>query len=209
MNLRPVIAPMLTIERRATTLPSASSVQAVLVTSGQALSTLSTLTTAPLLAVGDATARRARAMDFAVVHSANGDARALAQLTERLCDPSGQPLLLVSGEGQGHALRAMLEQAGFVVMHHAVYAAVPAPTMPEVARKALIQGILRAALFFSAETARVFVRLAKASGLDQNTTNAEAVAIGSETAVALQGVPWRRVRVAAKPTQDEMLALLR
>jgi hypothetical protein len=37
----------------------------------------------------------------------------------------------------------------------------------------------------------------------------DALAIGEAAAVALQALPWRRIRVAARPTQDAMLALLR
>jgi uroporphyrinogen-III synthase len=162
-----------------------------------------------LLAVGNATARRARARGFMTVHSADGDARALAHLAEQLCAPSGLPLFLASGEGQGHALSAMLENAGFTVLHHAVYAAVPVASLPEPARQALCNGSLRSALFFSAETARVFVRLTNENSLGDQTVSIEAVAIGSETAVALQDLPWRQIRVAPKPNQDEMLALLR
>lgn len=209
MNLRPLVAPMLTIQRLPALLPEPAAIQAVLVTSAQALPMLTPLTPAPLLAVGNATARRARAHGFTTVHSADGDARALAQLAERRCTPSGPPLLLASGEGQGQALRAMLENAGFTVLHQAVYAAVPVASLPEPARQALRNSSLRAALFFSAETARTFVRLTHESSLGDRTATIEALAIGSDTAVALQALPWRRIRVAPKPNQDEMLALLR
>jgi hypothetical protein len=37
----------------------------------------------------------------------------------------------------------------------------------------------------------------------------DAVAIGRPAAVALSGLPWRRIMVARHPTQDDMVALLR
>jgi hypothetical protein len=37
----------------------------------------------------------------------------------------------------------------------------------------------------------------------------DALAIGGPAAVALQPLPWRRIRVAERPTQDAMLGLLR
>ena len=64
-------------------------------------------------------------------------------------------------------------------------------------------------LFFSAETARQFVRLIRAANLADATLSREAITIGRPAAVALEGTIWSRVRVAGKPTQEEMLALLR
>jgi uroporphyrinogen-III synthase len=69
--------------------------------------------------------------------------------------------------------------------------------------------MLRAVLFFSAETARAFVTLVGAAGLASRVADVEALAIGRPACVALEALPWRAIRVAARPTQDEMLALLR
>jgi uroporphyrinogen-III synthase len=67
---------------------------------------------------------------------------------------------------------------------------------------------LRAILFFSAETARQFARLLTRAGLREPVTSVDACAIGAAAAAAIEGLPWRRVRRAAQPTQDAMLALL-
>jgi len=74
---------------------------------------------------------------------------------------------------------------------------------------ALRAGTVSSALFFSAETARQFVRLAQRAGVAETLRGVDAVSIGQPAAVALQALPWRRIRVAARPNQDEMLALLR
>ena len=89
-----------------------------------------------------------------------------------------------------------------------VYAAVPARALAPEAVAALRERRVRAALFFSAETARQFVRLAQAAELAAAVHDVDAVAIGRPAAVALQAMPWRRIRVAARPNQDEMLELL-
>jgi uroporphyrinogen-III synthase len=65
------------------------------------------------------------------------------------------------------------------------------------------------ALFFSAETARCFALLVREAGLDDRLRGRDAITIGAKAAMALKDLPWARVRVAGKPTQDEMLALLR
>ncbi len=205
-GFRPVVAPFLVIRPIACELPAGA--QAVLATSGNALTaTLSALHPIPLLAVGAATAARARAAGFTRVESAGADARALARLAATRCDPAAGPLLLLTGEGLGDALADDLARQGFRVLRRSVYASVPVTTFPPQAEAAIAAGTLCAALFFSAATARAFAatvpdRLRPAlAGLD-------ALAIAASAAAVLAGLPWRAVRAALHPTQDELLALL-
>jgi uroporphyrinogen-III synthase len=210
LGLRPVLAPLLEIRVRPAMLPASGRLQAVLIASGNALAGLPTAYHAlPLLAVGDASAARAGAAGFTEVLSADGDADALAVLASAHCDPSGLPLLLAAGRGQSLTLAAALRARGFRVIRRAVYAATPVRLMPEPAAAALREKGLRAVLFFSAETARQFVRLLIRSGLREAVRGIDACAIGQPAATAIDTLPWRRVLRAAKPTQDAMLALLR
>jgi uroporphyrinogen-III synthase len=158
--------------------------------------------------VGDTTARRARERGFTTVVSAGGDAVALADLVRRSIRPGQGTLLLATGQDQGQALAGTLRRDGYRVLRRVVYAARPVAALPEAAAIALQAGRIRAALFFSAETARQFVRMVQAAGLTQSVQSAEAVAIGQAAAVALRPLPWYRLRVAARPNQNEMLALL-
>jgi uroporphyrinogen-III synthase len=207
MGFAAVLAPMLTIAPR--TLTTKLRPQAVLITSGNALAALpEALRGTRLLAVGDATAARARAAGFTMVHSAARDAAALAELAVRVCAPSGPPLLLASGEGQGHALAAMLRERGFRVVRRGAYAASPVATLPPAARSALVARTLRAALFFSPLTARVFVNVLLRSQPAATVAGIDALAISRATEVVLRPLPWRHIHVASSPTQDELLTLL-
>lgn len=181
-------------------------VAAVLVTSGNALPALSP-GIAPLFAVGDATAARARARGFATVFSAGRDAAALAELVARHVAPAAGPLLLASGAGQGAALAAALRGAGFRVVRRVCYAALPVRAFPEAAAAELRGGEVTGAMFFSAETARAFVRLFPPA-LCPPLGAVTAAAIGKPAADALKALPWRAVKVAANPTLDGVLALL-
>ena len=117
LGLRPVIAPLLAIRVLSPNLPPPERLRAVLVTSGNAVAALPTgYRNVPLLAVGDATAARARDAGFGHVLSADGDARALAVLAAGTCEARGLPLLVASGRGQGHELAADLRGRGFRVM---------------------------------------------------------------------------------------------
>ena len=202
-GLHPVLAPLLRVHTLPVRVPTG--LHAVLVTSSNAIPALpSTLHHLPLLAVGDATAERARAAGFQDVHSADGDATDLLRLARSR--PLG-PLLLASGRGQGHALAAQLRAAGFTVHRRAVYAAQPVGRLPATARDALIARQLRAALFLSADTARAFVRLLPPA-LIPLLGGLDALAIAQPTADVLAHLPWRTVRVSAKPTLERVLALL-
>jgi uroporphyrinogen-III synthase len=205
----PIIAPAIRIHPTPARAPAAAALAAVLVTSGNAVDALpQAYHDTCLFAVGDATAERARKAGFKQVLSAGGDAASLAELVIRRQNPKNGTLLLASGRGQGGALAESLRQAGYRVVRRVFYEALPAWDLPPAAAAALRQGRVHAALFFSAETARQFVRLARRIGLADTLTAVEAVSIGRPAAVALEALPWRSIRVAARPTQDEMLALL-
>ena len=207
MGLHPVLAPMLTISPLPAHLPDPADIRAVLVTSANALPGLDARWHGRLLlAVGDATAACARAAGFRHVRSAARDADALAELTIATCPKPG-PLLLAGAAGQGDVLAARLRAAGYVVAHHAVYVATPAAALPAAALAALADGSLTAALFFSPATAEAFAALI--TGLRSTDIAAvDALAISAAAAAPLFPLPWRRIRVASQPTQEQLLALL-
>ncbi len=207
LGRRALVAPMLAIVPRP--LAPAGRTQAVLVTSGNALAALpATLRGAKLLAVGDATAARARAAGFSDVHSAGRDATALAALAAALCRPADGALLLASGAGQGGALAAALRARGFRVQRRVAYAAEPVAALPDAAAAALRAGTVAAALFFSAATARVFVTRLRCALPAAVVAEVTALALSSAAGRALLPLPWRAIRVASHPNQDELLTLL-
>jgi uroporphyrinogen-III synthase len=206
-GLQPVVAPFLVIRSRASRLPAPATLQAVLVASGNAVDALPAAYHAlPLLAVGDATAARAQKAGFTAVQSAGGDAPALAAFAEALLDPASGALLLAVGERQSGPLTADLRRRGFRVQRRVVYTATSVGRFPIAAEEAVGDG-LRAAMFFSTETARSFARLLP-PGLVPALAGADALAIGAPAAAAVRHLPWRAVRVAVRPTQDGVLALL-
>ncbi len=206
---RPILAPLLVVQSRNVPLPTPDRVQAILVTSGNAIPSLhDSHRRVPLLAVGEATAARARAAGFTRVRSADGDASGLAALVANCCDPGGDPLLLVSGRGQGQGLASALRDRRFRVVRRTVYAAVAAGSLPDHAREAIGNGTVQTVLLFSAETARQCVRLLREARLRDAVRAIEALAISQPTAMALRALPWRRIRVADRPNQDALLAML-
>jgi uroporphyrinogen-III synthase len=209
LGRRAILAPLLRIEPRTGRLPDPKRLAAILATSTNAIGGLPPACHAvPLLAVGNATAKRARSAGFTTVESADGDALALAALVASRLRPEKGPLLLASGARQGMALAAALRADGYRVIRRVAYAACAATSLPDGAAGLLTAAQPHVALFFSAETAQTYVRLVIQAGLAEAVGNCEAVAIGPAASMALQTLPWRRVHVATKPNQDDMLALL-
>lgn len=209
MGFAPVLAPCVHIYRLPARLPPSGLVQAVLVTSGNAADALPISHHGlRLLAVGDATAARAEKAGFTDPRSAAGDARDLVALASRLLNPAGAALLLACGAGDGEDIARALRGRGFRVQRRVIYAAEPAPSLPDPAIAALQGDNLHAATFFSAETARYFVRLILRAGLAPALGATTALAISPAVALALAELPWRDVWIAARPNQDELLALL-
>ena len=205
----PILAPVLSIAPLPARLPSPGTVQAVLVTSGNALPALGAAWHGvPVFAVGDATAARARAAGFRDVTSAGRNAEALAVLVRERCRPRGGTLLLPTARGEGLALAAELRGGGFAVARRAVYAAVPQKALPAAAAEALSGGAVAAALFLSPATARRFTKLLLAALPAGCLKAVDALALSPAVAAPLALLPWRRLLVADRPSQDALLTLL-
>lgn len=204
-----VIAPMQTVVGLEARLPPPGSLGGILLTSRNAIAPIPPAWHRCVAwTVGDATARRARDAGFTDVRSAAGDAVALAALLAEQARPADGPLLLATGRGLGDALVKSLRSQSFRVIRRVVYEARPAPVLPGTAADALRKGTISAVMFFSAEAARRFVRLVQAASLVDATRTCDAVAISPAVRVALTPLPWKHIRVADRPNQDSMLALL-
>jgi uroporphyrinogen-III synthase len=209
LGYTPVLAPMLRIVPRM--LGAAAGIQAIVITSANAVSALTTQHRAtPIYAVGDATASAARDAGFAAVHSAGRDADALARLIRDRMAPKDGPVLLASGARQGHDLAQSLRHGGFRVRRRVAYEAVPLTRLPAAATQALARGHVCAVLVFSAETAQAFcAAFANCQELSAAMIKTvDALVISNAVEHALFHLPWRRIRVASHPNQDELVALL-
>ena len=113
-----LIEPLMEVHFHAAATLDLAGVQAVLCTSAngvRALARASGERRLPLLAVGDATAARARAEGFAAVASAGGDAADLARLAAARLDPRKGRLLHVCGSAVAGDLAGDLRARGFAV----------------------------------------------------------------------------------------------
>ncbi len=189
-------------------------VQALLATSANGVRALAArdaetkLRKLPLLAVGDATARCARELDFADVTSARGNVDDLAALVRQRLDSAAGPLLQAAATAQAGNLAGLLEDAGFELRRAVLYEARAAATLPPAAQEALAAGTLDGVLFFSPRTARTFVKLVHAADLATTCRELGAYCLSDAVAEAAGDLSWRRIWLAARPEQAALLELI-
>ena len=157
-------------------------------------------------AVGDATAAAARAANFADVVSAGGAVDDLAKLVIGRLKPKDGALFHAAASATAGDLQGLLEAAGFSVRRAVLYEAAESERLSEATRSMIARREIDAALFFSPRSAATFVRLA--AGLEEGCKHRVAVALSSAVAEKLAPLPWRRVAVAAAPTESALLAAL-
>lgn len=160
-----------------------------------------------IFAVGDATARAARAAGFTQVESAGGDVAALADLVIARLDPAGGRLVHVAGSAVAGDLAGRLRAAGFAVERAVLYAAEPATALSAACRDKLLGHGLDGVLFFSPRSARAFARLARMAGCEGACRQLTGFFL-SEAVAAAADLPWRARRIAAEPTQAALLAVI-
>ncbi len=206
-----LIEPLLRIDNLAAEDLALDGVQAILLTSANGARALAAATAArsvPVLAVGAATAAAARDAGFADVGAAGGDVAALAVLAARRCGPRAGPLLHVSGSVVAGDLAGRLEARGFTVRRAVLYEAHPVSALSDAAVAALTDGVIDAVLLFSPRTARAFVALAQEANLTAALASTGALCLSEAVAEEARAVVWREVRVADRPDQAALLALV-
>lgn len=214
---RPLNEPMLAIRWLDGPPPGLGGVQGLLFTSANGVRAYTRRTAdrgLPVCTVGDATGRAAREAGFAEVESADGDVQALAALATRRFRPEGGLLLHVAGSAVAGDLAGQLGAAGFGVRREVLYETATADALSAGTAAALAGGGCAAVLFFSPRTAATFVRLLDEAGLTHHCPAVAALCLSAAVADAVRTsgpgttVPWRDVRVAVRPRQEDLLTLL-
>ena len=205
------IGPMLHITVLTDVQIDLAGVQAVLFTSANGVRAFAALTShrdIPVFAVGDRTGAAAEENRFLQVESAGGDVESLAELVLQRCKPTDGVILHPAGTAIAGDLAGRLTAAGFAVRRIVIYEARQAEGFSGEIRMALLDGEVDMVLFFSPRTAKTFVDLAKAEGLERACEKLEALCLSEAVAEAADPIMWRRVLVAPKPTQNSLLATL-
>ena len=182
--------------------------QAILCTSANGVRALARLTGErglAALAVGDATASRARAEGFTNVASAGGGCRRSRPPRGRdgFARRSGR-LLHVAGDVVAGDLVGALREQGFTIERSVLYDARPVAALSESRCALCAAAMIDFALFFSPRTATIFVGLATCAELAV-LRKITALSISPAADAALSELPWRNRLVADRPNQAALI----
>ena len=207
-----LIEPMMTIRIDDDARLDLSGAQAILLTSANGARALAATSPdgearqLPVLAVGCTTAQAARNAGFRSVTAADGDVEALAALAAARLAPNSGRLLHVAGRVSTGDLAARLRADGFEAERVPLYDAVAATALSAPARRELEAHTLAGVALFSPRTARLFAKLARESGLDSTARTLNAFCLSQAVAEAAATLSWQRIRVAAAPRQESLVA---
>lgn len=206
-----IIAPLLDIDFRGGPEIPLDGIQAILATSANGIRALARRTErrdVPVLAVGEQSADAARRLGFTTVDHAGGDVAALCNAAAARLSPQEGAIFYSAGAETRGRLAEQLTELGFSVVREVLYDAIAASSLPREAETALAQGKLDAVLLFSPRSARIFAELAGRAGLAERCSRLTAYCLSEAVAEALGRLPLKAVRIAVRPDQEMLLALL-
>ena len=202
-----IIAPFLTIVDVTVTLEHLDDVQGCVVTSANGADALARATanrSVPVLAVGVASAERAKEHGFATVDAAGGDMESLAMLIRRRLDPLAGRLIHVSGSTIARDLADMLTSDGFVIERVVGYHAEAARGLPPAALAALRGGDLQGVAHFSPRTAAIFMRLVREADAHMFLQSLVGFCLSNAVAAALGNSGWKDLVVAPRGDAESL-----
>ncbi len=204
-----LVEPLLTILPIPDAVPDFAGVQAILLTSANALPALGgTDPGRPVFVVGEASARAARAAGCGDVRAAGGDGASLARLIIAQCRPADGALLHLAGTEVRPGLAEPLLAAGFGFRRQAVYRAVAATALSQPVIAALEARLVDAVLLFSPRSAAIFVDLIARHDLSDRLGQTEAICLSAAVAGPCRRLSWAAVRIAAHPEVEGLLRQL-
>jgi len=210
IGITPVFAPLMDFVVIPAALPPASDCGGMIVTSANALRALDEMGVVTayrhlrLFAVGDRTEKAALALGFADTVSASGNAEDLITVLRESAPET--KLFYPTARHPAHDLAALLAPSGIVVDTVPVYDMRPAPGLSDEVVKALGDGAISAALFYSRRTAETFVALAGEHNPALGGQLA-ALCLSANVAAPLLASGYARISLADFPSEEAMIAL--
>jgi uroporphyrinogen-III synthase len=213
MGHRVTIAPLLQIVTEAPALDT-SGVQALVLTSRNSVHALrghpqlAHLQRLPVISVGQSTGEAAREAGFTVALEGDAGGAELAPLIAEHYAPEAGGLLHIGGEAVAFDLVSALAPRGFTMRRSVVYRSVPVDHLPGDVVADLRTGLFDAVLLMSPRTARVWCGLLEAAGLSTQARSLVHLCLSAGVAAALPPLEPAQLKIAVKPNEEQMLALV-
>jgi uroporphyrinogen-III synthase len=208
----PIIAPVMRIEILANADFNTGPWAAFLITSVNALPSLTRdnlppeTRSVPVFTVGERAAAEICKHGFASVMSADGDVHDLVDFIAAHLKPPAR-LLYLAGEERAGDLGGELRAKGFAVDTVVVYRAVAAERLPQEAADALAAGI-DGVLHYSRRSAAAYVNAARRSGILEAALRPPHFCLSAQVAEPLASAGAATIRIAPRPNEAALLGLL-
>lgn len=210
------IEPLLLIEPLATSRPVLHNVQAVMITSANAIHALASgdydigdYLGLPCFCVGPQTGQAAKDFGFRDVRSASTGGSGLAQMIAGALPDQSKPLLHIAAQDVDSRAQSGLEQAGYKVTVWPVYAARPATELTKETIRRFERREFDAIVVFSTRTAQVLKELLSQHALQACCESLSAIGLSEAVVEALRPLPWRKLVAAPMPTEDAVIECLK
>lgn len=204
-----LLAPVSRIEPIAAPPPDFDGVQALLVTSRNAVPAVAAWSIpVPVYAVGAGTADALAAAGVAIAGRGDGDGVSLGHRLAIDLRPADGALLHAAGASRAEGLERTVRKAGFAYRVHTVYRAVPSDSLPPEVHAALVARAVDAVTLHSPQSADRFAALLHAAGLADRAAHLVAFCLSANVAEAANRLRWRSVEIADQPDERGMGALL-
>ncbi|BCH06798.1 uroporphyrinogen III methyltransferase [Mesorhizobium sp. 131-3-5] len=181
-----------------------TSANAVRHTANEVIAALAAL---PCHAVGARTAEAARKMGFSSVIEGSGDAEALADAIAAALP--GKAITYLCGRVRFPMFEQRLEAAGVRVRAVETYDTLPVPYSDETILALLSGQSVDAVLLYSAKAALAMQALSKRPALQEAFEKIQVFALSARIAAAFGDGAGKTIRIAARPDEEALLALLR
>jgi len=215
LGAKTLIAPMLKIEFCSARAIDFSNCQGILFTSSNGARALSKgleknhfAYSLPVFAVGNTTGRVANECGFFDIKTAAGDVESLIKCVSKHSSPHHGKLIHIAGSNVAGDLVGKLGNLSFNVKTEILYSADQTSELNQETIEVINNGSLEYAIFFSPRTTKTFNNLISAAKYKRSMIKMEAICLSEAVAYEARALPWHRVTVSIKPTQDALLSIL-
>lgn len=209
-----VISPLLTILSEPIPDIRADDIAALVITSQNALRALAGnpqlehLTSVKTFVVGPRTFAMARELGFRHIIEGPGTGAELAELLKDHGLPADGRIVHLAGNKLAFNFAQAFSELGYRAETIRCYRSEPATGFTAEAEEAIRQGQVDLVTLLSPQTANTFVRLIKSTGLEVEARSLSYACISEATCKFLVDEGWSCTHVAAKPNNQEVLALV-
>jgi len=205
-----VIEPLLMIEHTLAPRPegvfgavwlASSSAAEILKTSGEDVSDILPL---PCFCIGASAAEAARKAGFVIVQPGTLDS--VARATIDSLKGKAKSILYICGDIVDMRAHAVLKEHGLALRKWQLYRAATLTDFSPETKAHFMQGKFNALSAFSRRGAQTLVSLIEKNGLKDVCSAIIAVGLSHAAAEALKQLPWKEVRVAARPDEEDAFA---